>query len=98
MKDLVMVIRFYFEPGSDVPHISKHGVTEDEVEEVLQNPIEERYGDEGSKIVTGKTDGGRILRVIFSPDEDQKGIFVITAYDLKGKPLHAFKKRRKKKQ
>jgi len=39
---------------------------------------------------------GRYLRVIYVPELD--GVFVITAYELTGKPLAAFKRRRKKKQ
>jgi hypothetical protein len=95
VKDLK--IRFFFEPGADEPHILDHGVSEEEVLQVLEDPLEERPSRDGSRIIIGRTDGGRILRVIYSPDEDQKGLFVIMAYDLKGKPLLAFKRRRKKK-
>ena len=33
-----MNIRFYSDPETGLPHIYNHGVTEDEVEEVLLNP------------------------------------------------------------
>lgn len=46
-----MNIRFYSDPETGLPHIHDHGVTEDEVEEVLLNPGEKRSGSRRSKIV-----------------------------------------------
>ncbi len=37
-----MEIRFYIDPESGTPHIWAHGVTEGEVREALQQPIEDR--------------------------------------------------------
>jgi len=45
----------------------------------------------------GQTAAGRYLRVIYVPDPEPDSIFVITAYDLTGKPLAAYRRRRKKK-
>lgn len=39
-----MNILFYIDPQTDAPHIYNHGVDEDEVEDVLCNPGEERPG------------------------------------------------------
>jgi hypothetical protein len=36
--------------------------------------------------------------VIYVPDPEPDSVFVITAYDLTGKSLAAFRKRRRKKQ
>ena len=33
-----MKIRFYIDPGTDLPHIYNHDVRENEVEDVLQKP------------------------------------------------------------
>ena len=92
-----MRLRFYLDSETGEPHILNHGVNEDEVREVLENAGEDRAGREGSRIALGKTDGGRYLRVIYVPDPEPDSSFVITAYDLKGKPLAAYRSRRKRK-
>ena len=80
-----------------VPHIYGHDVKEDEVIEVLERPGEDRNGREGSRVALGQTDSGRYLRVIYVPDAEHESVFVITAYELDGKPLAAFRRRRRKK-
>ena len=92
-----MNIRFFIDPQSDVPHIDEHGVSEEEVEEILVNPAEDRPGKEGSRVVLGRTSAGRFLRVIYVPDPKPDSVFVITAYELKGKPLTAFRRRHRRK-
>lgn len=91
-------LRFYFDPETEEPHIYNHGVSEDEVEEVLTNPSEARRGREGSWVVTGPTASGRLLRVIYSPDAAPRSVFVITAYELMGKPLAAYNRRQRRKR
>ena len=93
-----MNIRFYIDPVTSVPHIYNHDVTEEEVEDVLSFPSEDRPGREGSRVALGQTNGGRYLRVIYVPDPSPDSVFVITAYELEGKPLAAFRRRRKKKR
>ena len=44
----------------------------------------------------GQTLAGRYLKVIFVPDLERDSIFVITAYDLKGKGLRAFRRRQRR--
>jgi hypothetical protein len=46
----------------------------------------------------GQTALGRFLRVIYVPDPEPDSVFVITAYELAGRPLAAFRRRRRKKQ
>jgi len=89
-------LRFYIDPENGCPHIYKHRVTEEEVEEVLLRSGEDRNGHEGSRVSLGKTSGGRYLRVIYVPDPLPGSIFIITAYDLTGKPLAAYKRRLKR--
>ncbi|MBI1992907.1 MAG: DUF4258 domain-containing protein [Deltaproteobacteria bacterium] len=89
-----MNIRYYVDPETGQPHIYRHGVTENEVEDVLQNPREDRPGREGARVAIGQTQAGRHLRVIYVPE--QGGAFVITAYDLIGKPLIAYRRRRRR--
>jgi len=93
-----MKLRYYIDPETELPHIYKHEVSEDEVEEVMRNPGEDRPGKEGSRVALGKTSGGRYLRVIYAPDDDPGSVFIITAYNLTGKPLSAFLRRRRRKK
>ena len=88
-----MEIRFYLDPDTRLPHIYEHGVNEDEVEDVLKRPGEDRPGTEGSRVALGQTRGGRYLRVIYVPDPEPNSVFVITAYQLTGKALTAFRRR-----
>jgi hypothetical protein len=81
-----------------MPHIHNHQVNEDEVIEVLDKPGEDRTGTEGSRIALGETTSGRYLRVIYVPDPEPDSVFVVTAYDLTGNSLAAFRRRRRKKQ
>ena len=91
-----MRIRYFVDKETGLPHIYHHEVTEEEVEEVLHRPTESRAGREGSRVAIGYTLAGRILRVVYAPDPRPRSIFVITAYDLRGKPLAAFRRRRRR--
>ena len=91
-----MHIRFYVDPDTGQPHICGHGVDESEVESVLLAPAEDRPGSEGARIALGQTRGGRHLRVIYVLDPEPGSVFVITAYDLRGNALAAFKRRRRR--
>lgn len=93
-----MNIRFYIDPETGRPHIHKHAVRENEVEDVLSRPGEDRPGFEGSRVASGKTRAGRFLRVIYVPDPEPDSVFVITAYELMGKPLMAYRRRRRRRQ
>ena len=88
-----MDIRFYIERETGEPHVLSHGVDEDEVADILESPSEDRPGREGARIAIGRTSGGRYLRVIYVPDREPDQVFVITAYELRGKPLTAFRRR-----
>ncbi|MGH9621264.1 MAG: DUF4258 domain-containing protein [Bryobacteraceae bacterium] len=90
-----MDIRFYIDPRTGLPHILNHQVEEAEVLELLEYPGEERPGPDGSRIAVGQTAAGRYLRVVFV--EEPGYLFVITAYELAGKSLAAYRRRRKKK-
>ncbi|HZQ09548.1 MAG TPA: DUF4258 domain-containing protein [Anaerolineae bacterium] len=89
-------IRYYIDPETDLPHIYNHEVNEAEVEQVLTNPGEDRQGYEGARVAIGQTETGRYLRVIYVPDPQPSSVFVITAYELSGKALTAYRRRRRK--
>jgi len=91
-----MKVRYFIDPETDQPHIYKHDVAESEVEEVLAHPGEDRAGSDGSRVATGRTRAQRLLRVIYVPDAEPKSVFVITGYELRGKPALAYRRRRRK--
>ena len=91
-----MNVRYYVDADTGLPHIYRHNVSEDEVEDVLREPLENRPGDRSSRVLIGQTRHGRYLRVVVSIDWDGRGVFVVTAYDLRGKPLKALHRRMNK--
>lgn len=93
-----MRIRYYFDRGTGMPHFYCHNVLEVEIEEVLNRPGEDRPGRSGSRVAIGRTSNGRHLRVIYVPDPEPDSVFVITAYEVRGKPLIAYRRRRRRKQ
>jgi hypothetical protein len=90
-------IRFYIDPETGESHVYGHGISESEIEDVLRRPGEDRAGREGSRVAVGRTRSGRCLRVIYVPDPKPESMFVITAYEMTGKPLAAYRRRRKRK-
>jgi hypothetical protein len=88
--------RFYIDDETDLPHIYQHDVAEDEVIEILLAPGEDRRGREGSRVAIGQTEAGRYLRVIYVPDPQPGSVFVITAYELQGKALVAYRRRQRR--
>ena len=93
-----MNIRFFIDPAADDYHIYEHDVDEDEVEDVLISPGEDRPGRDGSRVAIGQTRNGRYLKVIYVPDSEPDSLFVITAYELRGKPLIAYRRRQRKRR
>jgi hypothetical protein len=93
-----VTIWFYLDPSTGEPHIHQHNVSEKEVEEVLKQPGEDRLGRDGSRVAIGQTATGRYLRVIYVRDPKPDSVFVITAYDLRVKPLLAYRRRQRRKK
>jgi len=93
-----MKVRYYIDPQTEQPHIYGHGISETEVEEVLARPGEDRPGSDGSRVALGRTSGGKFIRVIYVPDPEPRSVFVVTAVELRGKPLTAYRRRRRRKR
>jgi len=53
-------VRYYIDPETDLPHIYRHGVEEQDVEDVLRRPMEDRPGREGARVALGPESGGPI--------------------------------------
>jgi uncharacterized DUF497 family protein len=90
-----MLVRFYIDPDTDLPHCEKHGVQPEEALEVLRGTSHQGPGRNETRVAEGQTKHGRYLRVIFANRNDGS-IFIITAYDLTGKAKSAFRRRRRK--
>ena len=97
-RGLRVEVRYYLDPETGQPHIYDHGVTEAEVEWILARPGEDGPSSGESRQSTGQTSAGRYLRVIYVPDPDGDGVFVVTAYPLTGKPLKAYRRRRRRRK
>jgi hypothetical protein len=91
-------IRFYIDPMTGEPHIYEHGVSEEEVEEIVRFPGDDFPGRNNSRIALGQTEAGRYLQVVYVPDSDRRGVFVVTAYDLAGKAVTAYRRRKGRKR
>ena len=70
-----------------------------EVAQVLSRPKLNFPGGKRSRIVLGQTSAGRPLKVVYVPDDIAGSGFVVTAYELRGNALKAYRRalRRKKK-
>jgi len=93
-----MDIRYHMDSETGQPHIYAHGVTESEAEWILTHPGEDEACAGGSRQALGQTANGRYLRVIYVPDEEGDGVFVVTAYPLAGKQLKAFRRRQRRRR
>jgi hypothetical protein len=93
-----MELRFYIDPETREPHIYRHAVSEDEVEEVLEKPHEDRRGEEDSRVALGQTMAGRYLRVVYIPDPGRRSAFVITAYQPSENVVRGLRRRRRRKR
>ena len=65
-----MKLRFYLDPETDLPHIYKHEVSENEIAEVLQRPGEDRPGQEGSRVALAKQHPDAICGLSMFPIPD----------------------------
>jgi hypothetical protein len=81
-----------------MPHIFNHGVTEEDVRQVLSGTGEEIPGRDRSRIRVGQTRTGRYLQVVYVPDVFGGGVFVVTAFDLTPKAKRSFRRRQRGKK
>jgi hypothetical protein len=93
-----MELRFWTDAETGLPHIFDHGVTTDEVHQVLSRPGEEHAGWDHSRIRLGQTESGRYLQVVYVPDPGGESAFVVTAYDLTPNAKRAYRRRQRRKK
>jgi hypothetical protein len=70
------------DPGGNVQHMAEHGVSPEEVEEVLEAPAGEAVSrSSGLPIAFDETSTGRIIAVVYE-EVDQDTARPITAYEV----------------
>jgi len=85
-------LEFSLDPETGLPHFLDHGVTEEEVRQILAHPGMLLRGFRKSRLALGQTEAGRYLKVIYAPRRHGPGKFVITAYDLSKKERRAYRR------
>ncbi len=70
------------EPGGNVEHIAEHGLSPDDVEEVLFSPVDhDTSRSSGLPIAFGFTPDGRYILVVYEKISDVM-VYPVTAYDV----------------
>jgi len=70
------------DPDGNVQHCAEHGVTKEEVEEVLENATDADFSrSSGRPVVFGDTRTGRHLMVVYD-EIDSSTIYPVTAYEV----------------
>lgn len=85
MLDVHVIWDLEDNPVGNVQHIFQHGLSMDEVEDVLLNPSNETAvsRSSGEPIVFGFTSTGRHIAVVYEHiDDNPWTIYPITAYDV----------------
>jgi hypothetical protein len=85
MEEVVLFWDLDEDPDGNVQHILEHGLTKEEVEDVLRNPenptVESRSS--GNPVTFGFTETGRYIIVVWEHiRDDPLTIYPITAYDV----------------
>jgi hypothetical protein len=93
-----MELRFLADPETGLPHTYEHGVTEEEARQVLARPGEDAPGRRESRIALGQTWAGRYLQVVYVKDQTPGSVFVVTAYEIRGKALQAYRRRQRRRR
>ena len=70
------------DPSGNAQHILEHGLTKEEVEEVLDRPLSiDTSRSSGRSIAFGETSTGRLIVVIFE-EIDEDTVRPVTAYEV----------------
>jgi uncharacterized DUF497 family protein len=70
------------DPDGNVRHCAEHGISKDEVEEVLFNASDADISrSSGRPVVFGDTDEGRHLMIVFEEIDDET-IYPVTAFEV----------------
>ena len=71
-----------YEPGGNVEHIAEHGLTPEDVESAISEPLETTISrSSGRPVFAGYTHDGRLIIVVYE-EVDVSTIYPITAYEV----------------
>ncbi len=70
------------DPGGNVEHIAEHGLTREDVEAVICNPLEKTISrSSGRPVATGYASDGRLILVVYEEFDDVT-VYPVTAYEI----------------
>jgi len=90
-----MDVRFHLDPIPVCPTFTAWG-HRGRGGSILRHPGQDRPGRDKSRHAMGQTSAGRYLRVIYIPDEIGDGVFVVTAWEMRGNELRSYRRRRRR--
>jgi uncharacterized DUF497 family protein len=71
-----------YEPGGNVEYIAQHGITPEDVEAVVCNPLATTRSRSSKRpVATGYTSDGRLILVVYE-EIDETTVYPITAYEI----------------
>lgn len=71
-----------YESGGNVEHIADHGLSPEDVEAVIDHPLETTTSrSSGRPVATGYTPDGRLIFVVFEEIDDAT-VYPVTAYEV----------------
>ncbi len=71
-----------YEPGGNVDHVAQHGLTPEDVEAVICDPLERTTSrTTGRPVVSGFTADGRLILVVYEEIDDVT-VYPVTAYEI----------------
>ncbi|HEX5103650.1 MAG TPA: hypothetical protein VFV87_07570 [Pirellulaceae bacterium] len=82
MRDWVIIWDLDDDPDGNVAHIEEHGISKDEVVEILRDPLSESVSrSSGRPIAFGITSTGKSIGVVFDQVDDDT-VYPVTAYEV----------------
>ena len=90
-----MNVRFYLDPETEEPHIYNHGVSADELKTSSALRVKTVQVGRVPELLTVKP-GPVILAGDRCSDSEPQSVFVITAYELSGRPLVVYRRCRRR--
>ena len=71
-----------YEPGGNAEHTAEHGISPEDVEVVICDPLETKTSrSSGRPIATGYTQDGRLIVVVYE-EIDECTVYPVTAYEV----------------
>jgi uncharacterized DUF497 family protein len=71
-----------YEQDGNVEHIARHGLTPEDVEGVICDPLDQTTSrSTGRPVVTGYTEDGRLILVVYEEIDDVT-VYPVTAYEI----------------